>query len=38
MRERCLFVTRTRYNWEAAAEPYLVLVRGLGSPGTSPKP
>jgi glycosyltransferase involved in cell wall biosynthesis len=38
MRERCLLVTRTRYNWESAAEPYLVLVRGLDSPGTNPKP
>ena len=31
MRRRCLEVTRTRYNWEAAAEPYLDLVRRLGS-------
>ena len=29
MRERCRRVTRDRYNWEAAAVPYLDLVRGL---------
>jgi glycosyltransferase involved in cell wall biosynthesis len=32
MRERCLRITRERYNWEAAAEPYLALVRGLVPP------
>ena len=25
-RERCLGITRTRYNWETAVEPYLALV------------
>jgi hypothetical protein len=29
MRERCLRVTRERYNWETAVEPYLALVRRL---------
>ena len=29
MRARCLEVTRTRYNWETAAEPYLALVGRL---------
>ncbi|MGH2512331.1 MAG: glycosyltransferase [Candidatus Limnocylindrales bacterium] len=28
-RERCLRVTRERYNWETAVEPYLDLVRRL---------
>jgi glycosyltransferase involved in cell wall biosynthesis len=26
MRERCLAVTRDRYNWETAVEPYLELI------------
>jgi glycosyltransferase involved in cell wall biosynthesis len=29
MRQRCLTVTRERYNWETAVEPYLELVAGL---------
>jgi len=29
MRDRCLRVTRERYNWETAVEPYLELVRRL---------
>jgi len=29
MRERCLRVTRERYNWDAAVAAYLVLVRRL---------
>jgi glycosyltransferase involved in cell wall biosynthesis len=29
IRERCLTVTRERYNWERAVEPYLALVEGL---------
>jgi glycosyltransferase involved in cell wall biosynthesis len=29
MRERCLRVTRERYNWETAVQPYLALVRSL---------
>lgn len=29
MRERCLVVTRTRYNWETAVQPYLALVERL---------
>ncbi len=29
MRERCLAVTRDRYNWESAVEPYLALVARL---------
>jgi glycosyltransferase involved in cell wall biosynthesis len=29
MRERCLTVSRERYNWEAAVEPYLELVGRL---------
>jgi glycosyltransferase involved in cell wall biosynthesis len=33
MRERCRRVTRDRYNWEAAAVPYVELVRGLVPPG-----
>lgn len=34
MRERCLEVTRTRYNWETAVQPYLGAVRRLtGSTG-----
>jgi len=33
-RERCLTITRQRYNWEAAVEPYLALVaRTTGGPG-----
>ena len=36
MRERCLRVTRERYNWEVAVEPYLGLVaRLLAGPGAS---
>jgi len=31
MRERCLKVTRERYNWETAVEPYLALVAGLAA-------
>jgi glycosyltransferase involved in cell wall biosynthesis len=29
MRERCLRITRERYNWETAVEPYLELVERL---------
>jgi glycosyltransferase involved in cell wall biosynthesis len=29
MKDRCLAVTRTTYNWETAVEPYLALVRNL---------
>ncbi len=29
MRERCLTVTRTRYNWETAVQPYLRLIESL---------
>ena len=29
MRKRCLAVTRDRYNWEVAVEPYLALVERL---------
>jgi hypothetical protein len=29
MRERCLRLTRERYNWETAVQPYLALVRSL---------
>jgi glycosyltransferase involved in cell wall biosynthesis len=29
MRERCLAITRTRYNWERAVEPYLALLATL---------
>ena len=29
MRERCLAITRSRYNWETAVEPYLAAVRRL---------
>jgi glycosyltransferase involved in cell wall biosynthesis len=29
MRDRCLTVTRTTYNWEAAVQPYLALVGSL---------
>jgi len=32
MRERCLRVTRERYNWEAAVVPYLALVSELVPP------
>lgn len=32
MRERCLRLTRERYNWETAVEPYLALVRRLVQP------
>ncbi|HEX7950162.1 MAG TPA: glycosyltransferase [Candidatus Limnocylindrales bacterium] len=31
MRERCLAISRERYNWERAAAPYLRLVESLGS-------
>jgi glycosyltransferase involved in cell wall biosynthesis len=31
MRERCLAVTRDRYNWETAVIPYLDLVSRLSS-------
>lgn len=36
MRERCLAVTRDRYNWEVAVEPYLELITRLaaGSPAS----
>ncbi len=33
MRERCLRVTRERYNWETAVEPYLGLVARLVTGG-----
>ena len=33
MRQRCLQMTRERYNWETAVVPYLELVRGLVPPG-----
>ncbi|MCU0483406.1 MAG: glycosyltransferase, partial [Chloroflexi bacterium] len=33
MRARCLAVTRDRYSWETAVEPYLDLVRRLVPPG-----
>jgi glycosyltransferase involved in cell wall biosynthesis len=33
MRQRCLRVTRERYNWETAVEPYLALVERLVPPG-----
>ena len=36
MRERCLAVSRDRYNWESAVQPYLDLVAGLVSPGAGP--
>ena len=29
MRERCLAVTRTTYNWEAAVQPYLAMVASI---------
>jgi glycosyltransferase involved in cell wall biosynthesis len=35
MRERCVNVTRDRYNWETAVEPYLAVVDGLLRPGAS---
>ena len=34
MRDRCLTVTRTTYNWETAVGPYLALVARLT--GSSP--
>jgi glycosyltransferase involved in cell wall biosynthesis len=34
MRARCLAVTRDRYNWETAVQPYLALVDGLAGPGS----
>jgi glycosyltransferase involved in cell wall biosynthesis len=35
MKDRCLTVTRTTYNWETAVEPYLALVAAMAdaSPG-----
>jgi glycosyltransferase involved in cell wall biosynthesis len=33
MRQRCLQVTRERYNWETAVVPYIELVQGLVPPG-----
>jgi hypothetical protein len=34
MQDRCLDVTRTRYNWETAVAPYLSMLRPLaGGPG-----
>ena len=33
MRERCLRVTRERYNWETAVQPYLELVERLVAGG-----
>jgi glycosyltransferase involved in cell wall biosynthesis len=40
MRERCLSVTRDRYNWETAVVPYLDLVARLASagPGVASRP
>ncbi len=35
MRDRCLAVSRERYNWETAVQPYLELVTGLTSRGAS---
>ncbi len=32
MRERCLRVTRERFNWETAVQPYLELVDSLAGP------
>lgn len=37
MRERCLAVTRDRYNWETSVEPYLDLVARLAT-GPEPSP
>jgi glycosyltransferase involved in cell wall biosynthesis len=34
MRERCLAVTRDRYNWETAVVPYLELVESLAPAAT----
>jgi glycosyltransferase involved in cell wall biosynthesis len=31
MRDRCLTVTRTTYNWETAVQPYLAMVAALTS-------
>ena len=37
-RARCLAITRDRYNWETAVQPYLALVAGLtGQPGSTPR-
>ena len=36
MRDRCLAVTRDRYNWETAVGPYLALVASLASAGRKP--
>ncbi|HEV7810439.1 MAG TPA: glycosyltransferase [Candidatus Limnocylindrales bacterium] len=36
MRERCLAITRTRYNWETAVQPYLRLVTELVPVATGP--
>ena len=33
MRDRCLAVTRDRYNWETAVEPYLALIARLARDG-----
>ena len=33
MRERCINITRDRYNWETAVEPYLAVVDSLLRPG-----
>ena len=38
MRERCLAVTRDRYNWETAVTPYLDLVARLAPAVTSGAP
>ena len=37
MRSRALEAARERYNWETAVGPYLDLVRGLVTPGSSPR-
>ena len=33
MRQRCLDVTRDRYNWETAVQPYLAVVGALRKAG-----
>jgi glycosyltransferase involved in cell wall biosynthesis len=35
MRDRCLTVTRTTYNWETAVQPYLELVAAIAPAGMS---
>jgi glycosyltransferase involved in cell wall biosynthesis len=35
MRARCLRVTRDRYNWETAVQPYIELIRALSGRGPS---